>query len=72
MQETDVSIEFVLMLTTSVLRLKNDFKGLTQAEYDLLVHQIAKDRKKANLSEQHQVLCHFAEVGMVVIVLSQF
>tara|TARA_B100000700_G_C14299238_1_gene514097 strand:+ start:308 stop:439 length:132 start_codon:yes stop_codon:yes gene_type:complete len=25
------------------------------------VHLIAKDWKKANLSERHQALCHFAE-----------
>ena len=40
---------------------EKDFKGLTQAEYDLLVHLIAKDWKKANLSERHQSLCLFAE-----------
>ena len=40
---------------------EKDFKGLNQAEYDLLVHLIAKDWKKANLSERHQALCHFAE-----------
>ena len=40
---------------------EKDFKGLTQEEYDLLVHQSAKDWKKANLSDRHQALCHFAE-----------
>ena len=40
---------------------EKDFKGLTQAEYELLVHLIAKDWKKANLSERPQALCHFAE-----------
>ena len=40
---------------------EKDFKGLTQAEYDLLVHLTAKDWKKTNLSERHQALCHFAE-----------
>ncbi len=38
-----------------------DYKELTHIEYDLLVHLIAKNWKKANLSEQHQALCHFAE-----------
>ena len=40
---------------------ENDFKGPTQAEYDLLVLLITKDWEKANLSERHQVLCHFTE-----------
>ena len=34
---------------------------MTQKEYDLLVHLIEKDWKKANLYERHQALCHFAE-----------
>ena len=42
-------------------KVEKDFIGLTQEEYDLLVHLIAKDWKKANLSERHQALCHFAE-----------
>ena len=40
---------------------ENDFKESTQEEYNFLVHLIAKDWKKANLSERHQTLCHFAE-----------
>ena len=40
---------------------EKDFKGSAHAEYYLLVHLIAKDWKKANLSERPQALCHFAE-----------
>ena len=41
---------------------ENNFKGSTHAEYDFLMHLIAKDWKKANFSERHQALCHFAEM----------
>ena len=38
----------------NIIEFEKDFKGSTQKEYNLLVHLIAKDWKKAKLSERHK------------------
>ena len=60
-KDSKVALVYGQMNEPPGARARVALSGLTQAEYDLLVHLIAKDWKKANLSERHQALCHFAE-----------